>query len=327
MVGLARSAFDTRDPETACRAFEPMVPRLAFGRADPGRFRVRLRFDAAPSFTVIEYAFAAPAASVAGSDDLVVISAKGRDFALQHGRSTVDTTLPYLQPPEGLAARWDGVAARAIMLDRAGVAAVARTITGEPSTEPGFVDVAPRSPDLGRHWERIAHRVRSAMLAAPEAFAEPVVAQAAFARLAVAYVYAFQAVRLDLEGRRMPVGPRSAIVRAAVDHMHAHAAEPITVQAVADAVHISSRGLHAAFVAEFGRSPSEYLRDIRLAGVRDELRFAPPADGVAAVARRWGFVHLSRFAEAYAREFGELPSATAGATAGARRRPPTTARG
>ncbi|WP_430647337.1 helix-turn-helix transcriptional regulator [Agromyces sp. GXS1127] len=309
MVGLARSAFDTRDPEAACRAFEPMVPRLAFGRADPGRFRVRLRFDTAPSFTVIEYAFAAPAASVAGSDDLVVISAKGRDFDLRHGRTAVDTSLPYLQPREGLAARWDAVAARAVMLDREGVAAVARTVTGEPATEPRLLDVAPRSSELGRYWERIAHRVRSAMLAAPEAFAEPIVAQAAFARLAVAYVYAFQTVRLDLEGRRMPPGPRSAIVRAAVDHMHAHAAEPITVQGIADAVHISSRGLHAAFVAEFGRSPSEYLRDIRLAGVRDELRFSPTEEGVAVIARRWGFVHLSRFAQSYAEAFGELPSA------------------
>ncbi|GAA1061949.1 helix-turn-helix transcriptional regulator [Agromyces bracchium] len=313
MAGLTRSAFDTRDPEAACRAFEPMVPRLAFGRADPAEFRVRLRFDAAPSFTVIEYAFSAPAATVAGSDDLVVISAKGRGFELRHGRTPVDTSLPYLQSPESLAARWETVAARAIMLDRGGVAAVARAITGDAEIETAFIDVAPRSADLGRHFERIAHRVRSAMLDAPDAFAEPVVAAAAFNRLAVAYLYAFQVVKLDLDGRRMPLGPRSAIVRAALDHMHAYASEPITVQGVAEAVHISARGLHTAFAAELGQSPSEHLRGIRLAGVRDELRFAPPEQGIAAVAHRWGFVHLSRFAETYARAFGELPSETVGA--------------
>ncbi|WP_353814948.1 helix-turn-helix transcriptional regulator [Agromyces sp. SYSU T00266] len=313
MDGLARSAIDTRDPEAARRAFEPMVPRLAFGRADPAEFRVRLRFDAAPSFTVIEYGFAAPAASVAGTDDVVVISAKGRRFDLSHGRAVVDTSLPYLQAPEGLAARWESVTARAIMLDREGVAAVARSITGDPEAEPGFTGVAPRSADLGRHWEHVAHRVRSAMLAVPEAFAEPIVASAAFNRLAVAYVHAFQVVKFDPDGRQRRVGPRSAVVRAALEHMHAHAAEPITVQGIADAVHVSARGLHTAFVVEFGRSPSEHLRAIRLAGVRDELRFAPPAEGIAAVARRWGFVHLSRFAESYAREFGELPSETSGA--------------
>ncbi|MRX44420.1 helix-turn-helix transcriptional regulator [Agromyces kandeliae] len=321
MVGLARSAIDTRDPEAARRAFEPMVPRLAFGRADPAEFRVQLRFDAAPSFTVIEYAFSAVGASVAGADDLVVISAKGRGFDLRHGRTAVDTSLPYLQAPEGLAARWNAVAARAIMLDRGSVAAVARAITGDPGAELGFVTVAPRSPELGRHWERIAHRVRQAMLTAPEAFAEPIVAGAAFNRLAMAYLYAFEVVTLDLEGRRTSFGARSDIVRAAVDHMHAHAAEPITVEGVAAALHITVRGLHAAFAAELGQSPSEHLRGIRLAGVRDELRFAPPEQGIAAVARRWGFVHLSRFAESYARQFGELPSETVGA----RRRAVTTA--
>ncbi|MFC9918171.1 helix-turn-helix transcriptional regulator [Agromyces binzhouensis] len=324
MVGLARSAIDTRDPEAARDAFAPMVPRLAFGRADPSEFRVRLRFDAAPSFTVIEYAFSAPAASVAGADDLVVISAKGRGFDLRHGRTPVDTSLPYLQAPEGLAATWDAVAARAIMLDRAGVAAVARAITGDAEVEPGFVTVAPRSAELGRHWQRIAHRVREAMLVAPEAFAEPLIAAAAFNRLATAYLHAFQVVALDLEGRRMSFGARSRTVRAAVDHMHAHAAEPISVQDIAAALHISVRGLHSAFAAELGQSPSEHLRGIRLAGVRDELRFAPPDQGIAAVARRWGFAHLSRFAGTYAREFGELPSETVGAR---RRAVPTVARG
>jgi|GEM_PF-2774130 len=321
MIGLTRSAFDTRDPEAARRAFEPMVPRLAFGRADPAEFRVQLRFDAAPSFTVIEYAFSAPGATVAGSDDLVVISAKGQGFHLRHGRTAVDTSLPYLQAPEALAAHWETVAARAVMLDRGGVAAVARAITGDPWAEPVFVSVAPRSPELGRHWERIVHRVRSAMLIAPEAFAEPIVAQAAFNRLAVAYLYAFEVVTLDLDGRRKSFGARSAIVRAAVDHMHARAADPITVQGIAAALHISARGLHAAFASELGRSPSDYLRGIRLAGVRDELQFAPPAQGIAAVARRWGFVHLSRFADSYAREFGELPSQTVGARTRAVRTP------
>ncbi|WP_400996436.1 helix-turn-helix transcriptional regulator [Agromyces sp. GXQ0307] len=162
------------------------------------------------------------------------------------------------------------------------------------------------------------------MLVAPDAFTEPVVSAAAFNRLAVAYLHAFHVVQLDLDGRRRQLGPRSAIVRAALDHMHAHAAEPITVQGVADAVHISARGLHAAFASELGQSPSEHLRGIRLAGVRDELRFAPPEQGIAAVARRWGFVHLSRFAESYARAFGELPSETLG---GRRREVATGARG
>ena len=101
MPGLDRSSVITDDPEVARRAFGPMVPRLAFGRVDPTAFRVRLGFDAAPSFTIIEYAFAAPAATVAGSDDLVVISAKGHGFELRHGRNPVDPACPTSRPPKG----------------------------------------------------------------------------------------------------------------------------------------------------------------------------------------------------------------------------------
>jgi len=37
-----------------------------------------------------------------------------------------------------------------------------------------------------------------------------------------------------------------------------------------------------------------------------------PGETVGAVARRWGFAHLGRFSERYAREFGERPSDTLG---------------
>jgi AraC-like DNA-binding protein len=296
-----------------------MAPRLDFGRLDPDAFRVRLRFDAAPTFTVIEYAFAAPASTISASDDLVVISARGSGFDLRLGRDDVDTSMPYLMPQEGFAAKWETVAARAVMLDRDAITSVARGLTGDDDFTLASNGVAPRSRALGLHWEQAAHRVRSAMLETPEAFDEPVVAQAAFNRLAVSYLHAFQPVLVRADGQRLSVVAQSAIVRRAIEYMHAHAAQPITIQEIASAAQISTRGLHAAFIAQVGRSPSEHLRAIRLDGVRDELRFAPPGQSIAAVARRWGFVHLSRFAESYAREFGELPSETDGAR---RRMPP-----
>ena len=49
----------------------------------------------------------------------------------------------------------------------------------------------------------------------------------------------------------------------------------------------------------------EYGRDVRLRRAREELRDADPlADSVAAVARRWGFTHLGRFAAAREAKFG-----------------------
>lgn len=310
MPGLERSSFETSDPEAAREAFAPLVPRLEFGRVDPDAFRVRMRSEVVPGFSVVDYAFASAAAVEAGADDVLVVSARGRGIDIRHGRVEVDATRPYVNATEGVTARWEAFAARATVLDRARIEQVARMSSGEHGDGVEPLALGARTVALGRAWDVSVGRVLHAMLVAPEAFAEPIVEEAAFHRLALAYLQAFDVGWSGANGRRAPIGARSMVVRSALDHMHAHAAKPITVQHIAEAVHISTRGLHAAFVAETGRSPSEQLRSIRLAGVRDELRFAEPTESIAVIARRWGFVHLSRFAEGYEREFGELPSAT-----------------
>lgn len=310
MSGLERSSFVTNDPESARQAFAPLVPRLEFGRVDPDTFRVRMQSDAAPGFAIVDYAFAASASVDAGADDVLVVSARGRGIDIRHGREVIDVARPYINATEDVSARWEAFAARATVLDRSRLIEVARMASGESGYDLEPIEHGVRSAELGRYWNTVVARVQRAMVAAPEAFDEPIVEEAAFNRLAVAYLHSFNVGWAGPGGRTVAVGARSAVVRAALDHMHAYASTPLTVQHVADAVHISTRGLHAAFVSETGRSPSEHLRAIRLAGVRDELRFAEPGESIATIARRWGFVHLSRFAEAYERAYGELPSAT-----------------
>ena len=59
-----------------------------------------------------------------------------------------------------------------------------------------------------------------------------------------------------------------------------------------------------------GMTPGRWFMNIRLNGALREL-ISPTADtSVTEVATRWGFRHLSRFAEQYRRAFGELPSQT-----------------
>lgn len=312
MPGIARTALATADPEAAREAFAPLVPRLQFGRVDPDAFRMWIRTESAASFAVINYAFSAPTAVEAGADEVLVVTGRGRGFEVRHGRKAIDTSRPYVNVSEGISATWETFSARTIMLDRSRLQEVARMTSGEPESRLELVELAARTPALGRYWEAVVDRVATAIRASPEAFEEPLVAEAAFSRLAVTYLNAFQLAWTRTDGRQLPVGARSSVVRAALEYVHAHASEPIGVQHIADAVHISTRGLHAAFVGETGMSPSEQLRAIRLDGVRDELRFSEPALPIAAIARRWGFAHLSRFAEAYERAFGELPSATRG---------------
>lgn len=312
MPGLDRSAFTTADPEVAREAFAPLVPRLQFGRVDPETFRVWIRSGTAPGLCVFDYAFTAPVQLEAGADDVLVVTARGQGIDIRHGRMAVDVSRPYVNATEGVSAKWESFAARAIVLDRSRLEEVACSVTGRPGAGLEPVGLAARSMELGRYWNESVRRVTRAMGAAPEAFDEPVVAEAAFHRLAVAYLNAFHLAGEAPADGAVPIASRSSVVRTAMDYVHAHAAEPITVRHLADVAHISTRGLHAAFVGETGRSPSEHLRAVRLEGVRDELRFTEPEVSIATIARRWGFVHLSRFADAYERAFGELPSATRG---------------
>jgi transcriptional regulator GlxA family with amidase domain len=54
---------------------------------------------------------------------------------------------------------------------------------------------------------------------------------------------------------------------------------------------------------------------VRLDSVRTELTNSDPGGTtVTAVAGRWGFVHLGRFADQYRQQFGESPSETLRAT-------------
>lgn len=84
-----------------------------------------------------------------------------------------------------------------------------------------------------------------------------------------------------------------------------------TVTDICRAVGVSERALQYAFRAYVDMSPLAYLRLCRLNRVRATLRVAgPETTTVTAVAMRFGFLHLGRFALDYKRVFDESPSAT-----------------
>ena len=102
-----------------------------------------------------------------------------------------------------------------------------------------------------------------------------------------------------------------AAVRRAVDHIEDHAGEPLTVPQLARQAGVSTRSLQISFARHLGTTPSEYLRDVRLARAHADLVAGNPSDtSVTERAAAWGFVHLSRFSEQYRRKYGVLPSQT-----------------
>jgi AraC-like DNA-binding protein len=77
-------------------------------------------------------------------------------------------------------------------------------------------------------------------------------------------------------------------------------------------VGVSTRALQAAFREHLGVTPLQYLRQVRLRRVHEDLLANQRRDGttVSAVANRWGFSHLGRFAKDYRSRYGETPSQT-----------------
>ncbi|WP_431807345.1 helix-turn-helix transcriptional regulator, partial [Microbacterium paraoxydans] len=98
-----------------------------------------------------------------------------------------------------------------------------------------------------------------------------------------------------------------ASVRRALAYIDDNAHLPITIDDVAAAAYMSTRGLQYAFRRALDMTPAEALRRARLDGAHRDL-LAGNGASVAAVARRWGFTNSSRFAAAYREAYATPPT-------------------
>jgi AraC-like DNA-binding protein len=79
---------------------------------------------------------------------------------------------------------------------------------------------------------------------------------------------------------------------------------------------VSRRTVQNSFRSVAETTPLNYLRSVRLNGVRRELMSTRASDlSIGDAAANWGFFHLSHFAADYQELFGELPSQTRRAVA------------
>lgn len=94
-------------------------------------------------------------------------------------------------------------------------------------------------------------------------------------------------------------------------YLHEHSAEHIPVEKLALISGASVRSLQRSFREVIGKSPTRYLKDVRLDRVRTRLLHGDRSQNVTEVAFSEGFTHLGNFAADYRRRFGETPSETA----------------
>ena len=97
-------------------------------------------------------------------------------------------------------------------------------------------------------------------------------------------------------------------VKRAIDFMIVNVSMPMTIADVARESGCSLRSLHLGFQQYKGISPLQFLRQIRLEGVRRDLIGDGDHSTISQIAQRWGFTHMGLFAALYRDAFGQSPS-------------------
>ncbi len=108
----------------------------------------------------------------------------------------------------------------------------------------------------------------------------------------------------------MPSRPLPRDLNRALDRLNAEPERSWTLSSLATACGVAPRTLQKHFRRFLGRTPREFIRDLRLDLARQHLLRGPTQALVTDVAARCGFNHLGRFAACYHERFGEIPSAT-----------------
>ncbi|OJU33373.1 MAG: hypothetical protein BGN99_07835 [Alphaproteobacteria bacterium 65-37] len=111
----------------------------------------------------------------------------------------------------------------------------------------------------------------------------------------------------DADGAHVMIPTR---LRVAEQYVATNIAQAPSVDDVAAAAGISARSLHGLFTKFRGISPSEFIRDQRLRGIRKALCGAVNGSTVGEIAAAWGYGNFGNFAATYKKRFGELPSET-----------------
>ncbi|MDQ1136051.1 AraC-like DNA-binding protein [Microbacterium sp. SORGH_AS 1204] len=288
------------------RVWTRFVPSARLDRVDPRTVAFAWESVELDRFSVVSWQLTASVhASIEMTDQLMACRMVGDDLRLTSGPGAIAPRLPWLASERRIDAEWTGSArVRAFVFDRTDAERVARVASGDDRLVLRRVDPAPRSRDAATQWERSFAHVSSSLGATHE---EPILAEELRRHALLTTLSAFSTPYVEAVARAHQRAAAPRTVRRAIAHIEAHAQQPLTLEDIAAASGISSRGLQHAFRRELDTTPTEYLRRVRLSAAHDELR-AGTAVSVAEVARRWGFSSASRFARYHREHYGQNPA-------------------
>ena len=102
-----------------------------------------------------------------------------------------------------------------------------------------------------------------------------------------------------------------AVLRRAMSFVDDNAHKDVSLNDIAASVYVTPRALQYMFRKHRDCTPTEYLRRVRLHHAHFDLLAGTRADAtVSAIAHRWGFAHVGRFAVYYRQHYGQSPHMT-----------------
>lgn len=304
--------FTSRNVDDVESTWRQYVPSAALQKVDPKRFRFEWRSADLGSASLVRYELAAQIHSTAEpQDQLLACRVDSSDARVWSKGRDIDASAPWLTDGTPVQARWlHSARVRALVFDRLLAQERARLITGDDRTELRATGLAPRSSTAAMQWERMFHYLD---ISVDDELGDDRILRAEFERHAlVTTLSTFPTTMTDSLQRTPQRSGAPLTVRRALAYIEENAHLPITVDDVASAAFISTRGLQYAFRRALDITPTDALRRARLDGARRDLE---RGDGrsVRAIARRWGFSHASRFTTAYRKAYGTTPPVVADA--------------
>lgn len=306
---LSTLRFASKDVTTVEETWKQFVPSAGLQGIDRARFHFDWTSQEISGLTAVTYELAAEVhAVVEPADQLLVCQVEAEGVEIGAGRDDVAADRPWLTDGRQVWARWpESARVRTLVFDRAAAQALARRMSGDDTYRVMVRGLAPVDRPAAEQWERSFRFLMSSLEHARE---EDELILAGLRRHALwTTLTAFETGFRDSVESTSQRRPASATVRRAIDFIEENAHRPITVDDVAEAAHISTRGLQYAFRRSLDTTPAEQLRRARLDGAHREL-LAGGVPSVGQVARRWGFAHPSRFAALYRAAYGVTPGVT-----------------
>jgi AraC-like DNA-binding protein len=251
-----------------------------------------------------------------GANYYVHLPVSGRLESQHRGTQLIATreTAAVFQPGGGaFRGRWAaGTSSLAVSLPRESVASALANLLGEPPKSDVRFDLAMHVADgHARAWIDLVAQINRQLAAPGGLLSQPAMAAPLAESVVTGFLFAVGNSYSETLARPTSPPPRPQAIRTAVELLETDLTMPWTVAALAQKCGVSARTLQSGFRHHLGVSPLGYLRAVRLRRAHDDLRAADPyTESVAAIAQRWGFQHLGRFAAAHEAEYGQSPSQT-----------------